>query len=73
LIERVHHDPDPWKQLRDDRGDGEAVSTRKDLVDDEDFRTELFAEGEALASILRDADALHVALSVDEVTQILAN
>lgn len=72
-IERVHDDLDLRKLIPHNRGDRKTVCTGKDLIDHQDLRMKRSAELDALATVLGDADALHVRFRIDQVAEVLAN
>jgi len=72
-IERVHEHADLRESIPDDRRDRKTIRTGQELVDHQNLRYKVSAKFDALASVLRDANAFHVRFGVDQVAQVLAN
>jgi len=72
-IERVHDHTDLRKPVPHDRGYRQSVRTGEELVDDQQVRKKLPAKLDALATVLRDPDALQVRFPVDQVAKVLPN
>ena len=72
-VECVHDDPSVGKLAGDPLEDLEAMSAGHLVVEDDHIRHELLARADGLLGVARHADALHVALGVDEIAEVLAD